>query len=1279
MLIDLTEAESIPDVLVIIQSAFKLLIEQLRKASEKAAQSSIELQDIGNRFKNEHQTKFNQQLHQFLREFHKHVCKTVNLLIITKFETLSNMADPRQVLPIMQHFVDFPLTELLRETENSLGYLVGEAGARSLLSKVEELVKQLFLSLTGSRTLTLSKMNIVKSVKDADSQTEAYEPTPKKAPPTMVTKSVQSETSSRTVGVQVEDDITNKKLELLIVANKRLKSDRDANLSEMNVQATQFAKFREENTVELARLRQRCIESETMNKEFISRIDRIIKENQQLKEQLRLAQSESQEAKLGRESLEIEIKTLRDKYFSLDRDFTVQKEQLINSKQRSLEKSKQESFANESKLTKEIEATKQNYNKMFEELKKVMEKTDREVSSIRGELSGEREAKLKLESEVGEQARLVEELQAKLLDAGRQLERAGSEKNEASELLKSLKKANQELSARLEQQLAADSQSISESQLEISRLKQQLDSKNERVASVERELAELASRVLQAEQAVLKEKDLRSAADSQLTRAQATAADLTRRLEQAEAKTESGVLELEAVSKERASLRQETESLKSQKSEESSRAARLESTLAQVKETKDQEQLELRQLLAKKSEEFEAALGQKAQEYAKISSELEQQASLHQVEVQSLKSRVSSLQDQTSGQNELKLQIDGLRVELAAKDRTILDLKESEKRLRGVLEERVSQAAQAEKSLEAVSSQKKASEEALASLKAELKKKEKEVSDLSQKVRELQAAVQQKESVEGTNSQLASKVGDLNREVAALREKSRSAESQAAELQAAVQKRGSEKQALEAKLEQRELQVTALQEERARLEGNLADFSKLKAELIKISVQHAQKGEELASKETTIASLQASIDQLKETFIQKSSEFDKVDTSLRKVIEEQQRKMQEAEREKQATAKQVESQRQHEAEEHKKLLQRELEAQKARLDAVVLGLEQKNASLLNEMKLTETGVSEEKRRQISSLEQQVSAQQQEIAQAASSSLREKAELQSKLASLEKELSTANEERKSLLALKEKFLSDIKQAEERLSASSAAFELQTKKHRELEAKCHQNEEFVKVLVSQNEALTAKLKNLAKSQYSLPRSNSNQKLDNPQVPPTNPSNHSKPLPAPVPTAAEKQQAGIQVSSFDKQTKSATSSQVSSHRDKENLDLNIPRQPHSYGLKKPLEERPQDKNVLQDYSNLPTPHGSATTANNVHSIVISSPAKQRMRPSSSLSGLHQLEEDQREEDFLKGDDYRQYSSRYSRVSRNSRNSKRSPTPSKYPAEYNSHPGLTQPFSHQ
>lgn len=1278
MLIDLTEAENIPDVLVIIQSAFKLLIEQLRKASERAAQSSIELQDIGNRFKNEHQTKFNQQLHHFLREFNKYVSKTVNLLIITKFETLSNMADPRQVLPIMQHFVDFPLAELLRETENSLGYLVGEAGARSLLSKVEDLVKQLFLSLTGSRTLTLSKFNILKSVKDSETQTDAYNPSPKKLIPTLATKSIQSEPSCRTVGVQIEDEITNKKLELLITANKRLKADRDANLMEMNAQSTMFAKFREENSVELARLRQRSIESETMNKEFISRIDRIIKENQQVKEQLRLAQTENQEVKLNRESLEIEIKTLRDKYFSLERDFNVQKDQFISSKQRSLEKSKQESFANESKLTKEIEVTKQNYNKMFEELKKVMEKTDREINSIKAQLSTEQEAKKILEAEAEITSKLLEELRSKTVDNEKQFEQTNKEKHEALQLVQSLMIINQELKARLEQQLTSDSQSISESHLLISQLERQLESKSSHVVALEKELAGMANQILQAEQSVQKEKGLRSVLESELKQAQLAAADLASRLEEVEAGNKSLALDVESISKLCASCKLQNESLKAQLSEAVNQAANLETSLSQVKEEKDKQTQELGDLVSKQAREFEAALSQKTQENQRLSSELKQLSNQHQVEVQSYKNRISGLQDQTSGQNELKLQIDSLRIELAAKDRMILDHEESEKRLRGVLEERASQVIQAEKGLEAATAQKRVLDEALAGLKSELKKKDRELSDHSQKISELQTAALQKETLESNNSQLTSKVASLKRELEVLKEKSSASEAQVSELQAVVQKRAGEKQALESRLEQREQQLKALQEDKANLEANLADFSKLKSELIKLSVQHAQKAEDLASKETLVASLQSSIEQLKETFIQKSSEFDKVDTSLRKVIEEQQKKLQEAEREKHAAAKQLESQRVHDAEEHKKLLQRELDAQKARFDTVVQSLEQKSASLQNELKLTATGISEEKSRQIADLEQLVNTKQQELAQLASSSLADKSELQSRLSQLKSELTSAYEEKQSLAVLNEKQQSEIKLAEERVAALTTAFEQQSRKHRDLEAKCHQNEEFVKALVSQNEALTAKLKNLAKSQYSLPKSSSSQKLDS-QVPPTNPSSHSKQPPAPT-LLAEKSQTGVQTSSFDKQLKSASSSQVSSHRDKENQDLNVPRQPQVYGLRKPLEERQQDRNVLYDYSVVTTPLASVTASQQTHSIVISSPAKQhKMRPSSSLSGLHQLDEEQREEDLLRGDDHRQYSSRYSRVSRNSRNSKRSPTPSKYPAEYSSQPGLTQPFSHQ
>ena len=175
--------------------------------------------------------------------------------------------------------------------------------------------------------------------------------------------------------------------------------------------------------------------------------------------------------------------------------------------------------------------------------------------------------------------------------------------------------------------------------------------------------------------------------------------------------------------------------------------------------------------------------------------------------------------------------------------------------------------------------------------------------------------------------------------------------------------------------------------------------------------------------------------------------------------------------------------------------------------------------------------------------------------------------------------------------------------------------------------------MKALVSQNEALTTKLKNMAKSQYSLPKSGSNQKLDT-QVPPTNPSSLSKQQPPAQAPLAERPQPGPQTSSFDRQLKSATSSQLSSHRDKENQDLNVPRQPHAYGARKPLEERPQDRYALQEYSVAATPLGSATASQQTHSIVVSSPAKQpRMGPSSSLSGLHQLEEVQREEDLLRG----------------------------------------------
>ena len=52
--------------------------------------------------------------------------KIVNQLIITKFESLSSGPETKNIIPLINHFVDYPISELLAETQVSLNHIIGE-------------------------------------------------------------------------------------------------------------------------------------------------------------------------------------------------------------------------------------------------------------------------------------------------------------------------------------------------------------------------------------------------------------------------------------------------------------------------------------------------------------------------------------------------------------------------------------------------------------------------------------------------------------------------------------------------------------------------------------------------------------------------------------------------------------------------------------------------------------------------------------------------------------------------------------------------------------------------------------------------------------------------------------------------------------------------------------------------------------------------------------------------------------------------------------------------
>ena len=323
VLLDLEDASSIPDVLTVVQSSFKVIVEQLRRANERVSQLCLSQADHESRVKSEQPIRFNQQVHHFTRDFQKVFSKMINQLLITKFEGMASMPEAKQVLPILQHFTDHTLADLIREIEEVMSVLVGQTPAHTFVSQIELQLKSLFSSLGGTPgSLTFAKIRIDMARKDYSCQTETNTEG--------VSRGVQVDQSFKSISTQADDNVLNKKVELLMAANKKLKTDCDYFLQEKASKITVLTAANEELSKELALLKCRPREESRDNHIF--------------REQLQLLQAELDASRREATSFEKDNRALKDNLAGLVKDFNQQKETLIKMRagERAAEQAQQE-------------------------------------------------------------------------------------------------------------------------------------------------------------------------------------------------------------------------------------------------------------------------------------------------------------------------------------------------------------------------------------------------------------------------------------------------------------------------------------------------------------------------------------------------------------------------------------------------------------------------------------------------------------------------------------------------------------------------------------------------------------------------------------------------------------------------------------------------------------------------------------------------------------------------------------------------------------------------
>jgi chromosome segregation ATPase len=402
---ELSDSPGIPETLPTIQSCFKLLLEQIRTAQERVVNSGTEIQAQTQREKTEHVMQFNQQLHNFLKLLQPLLQKTLSQMLVGKFESLQTVSDARQAVSILHHFTEMTIGNFLKEVQECLALLIGDTPSSTFVSQLHSQIRNLFTNLTNlpSGQLTFSRLNLNTNCQDNATQTEEE----KKPQQTGgISRYVQAEMPCRTISTQAEDLVLNKKVELLMQANKKLKSDCDMFLQEKSAKITTLQAQLDE-----LQAKDKAVDTSSAP-EIKARFEKLMKENVKLKDLVQEYQSEGEKIRARLEAArqetlaqEKENRALKENMAGLVKEFNQQKEVIIKLK--SNERLAEQAIATEQRLVQELETMKLSSKQIQEQFRQAMSEAESQsaaqrnkIEALIAESKSEKQMGLQLKDEV---------------------------------------------------------------------------------------------------------------------------------------------------------------------------------------------------------------------------------------------------------------------------------------------------------------------------------------------------------------------------------------------------------------------------------------------------------------------------------------------------------------------------------------------------------------------------------------------------------------------------------------------------------------------------------------------------------------------------------------------------------------------------------------------------------------------------------------------------------------------------------------------------------------
>jgi chromosome segregation ATPase len=1320
MLIDLAESEGIPDVLVTFQSAFKMLIEQLKKLSEKASQSSSEMGEIASRLKGELQDRFIRQSSVSASQLVKVLGKAIDQILITKFESLStgSVKDQKQVASVMQHFIQYSLSQLLSEFQEAVKPLVGDSQAADLASSLKFQLDEHSATMT-SGPVSVSTVGLLKQTREFSGQTLLEWPAQVSKSQRGVDKGVQSMNhgiSVKSQWVQVDDAITVKKIELLMAANKKMNEQLKSLKDQTDSAEAKGASTQQNNLVLHRKLQEmeECLDKERAENERLkSTYEQTNREMKTLIDRTRDAEG----------SLQLALSEAADKSKKDVLEMTIQLQEVsrkagsqIESLKKQLETisdellvEKKANFQLQERLSQEIQASidMNTQLKTTEEennsLRHGIEAQNKEINNLSQELKLSREKFLEqAEALAKEKDGLQKRLSTELTEVESQRQKA----------IERLTVKITELNSDLAKQQETHSQKHQNLATSLTQMESELDSKDMMI----RELQAINNVLTDEKYALGEELDgLKSEIQNEKKLLEADLGKKNRQDEEykrlKEKVNESGY-RMRDLEKENNSLKElrvtlvaKIEELQEKMSEaqhKEKEALDLVEEKNQVLEKKEAAHLQVVDTLEKSRESLLAEIKTLKKESEEIKMKIKEKEEMTMSQISSYEKRIHSLSKDLEDESSVKLQLADLQekldnkgLELIQSEHMIEQIKRQSNDLLHQLEDKSSKVLMLEDALKKVVDE---NNQLSASLKTTSEK-------LKHQIQILDQIQSEKHILEASNDALRLEISQVKDEVkessvwesklTAYSEEIESLKGQLTQQENHNEELTSQLRSANSKVSERTSLLKKANEEFQTLEKEVIELRPMKKEVVNLSITLSKLKEDSQIKEKSETKLISEIDKLKLQLTDKIKEHESLATKFKKTLED---------------FKRLQDQTNVQNEEDKKKLQlacaQEIEAFKASQEEILSQVKQtcelevrlkdeKIQQLISSIESKNIDSEHEKNEIISNLQSKIaqlqeadrlsqSKQSSELAVTISKYKEELAGLKKKSTlDLEKVQNEFGQQTQKLSELKEQGRQrseEVSALKTHLEEASRAISESDDKLVDLKDKIMQKDKVITDLLEANKVLTNTLKSIKRQQNSVPKAHSNQKLDSSGI-----QNHP-PVPVPqvhkivISSSTERRVENNLITNFEKHLTNNTPATGIQNplaqylNNKENTDLSnlsASQQSLSIGpVKKYTAEEYErvlaERKLAQD-SNIPSSGLLKPPTMSVHgpqkALGLLSPAKPQGLLTSSVGGLHVLAEDgfgdngdARFDEAVKG-----YSSRYSRHSRTSRNSRRSPTPSK------------------